>query len=103
VKKRSYTDILCGRFCKYYKRGKEGLACGTYDFLARNLTAFELKSAIDCISSDADFIRDKEIEDRICSRCDFLVDGCDFKSGVEAPPCGGYIVLGRLFKKPRVD
>jgi hypothetical protein len=99
VKTRSYTEIICGRFCKYYKEGKEGLTCGTYDFLARNLTASELRAAIDSIGPGTDFTHDREIEDLVCGKCDFLVDGCDFRSGIKAFPCGGYVVLERLLRK----
>lgn len=99
VKKNDYTDIICKRFCTFYKSGKEGLVCGTYDFIARNLTPGELESAIQGIASTPDFACDMKIQGLICEKCDFVRDGCDFREGLEAPPCGGYTIIEWLLKR----
>src|SRR5512143_1371588 len=99
VKKKDYTDIICKRFCTFYKPGKEVLACGTYAFISRNLTLGELESAIRGIASTPDFACDMKIRRLICEKCDFVLDGCAFREGLEAPPCGGYTIVEWLLKR----
>lgn len=99
VKKKDYTDIICKRFCTFYKSGKEGLTCGTYDFISRNLTPGELESATQSITPTPDLTHDKKIKELICEKCDFVLDGCDFREGLEAPPCGGYTLIEWLLKR----
>jgi hypothetical protein len=99
VKKDDYTDIICKGFCTFYREGREGLTCGTYDFLARNLTAGEIRSNVQQLKPGADFSRDKELRELACERCDFLVDGCDFREGLSVHPCGGYVIVEWLLKR----
>lgn len=99
MKRDEYTAIICKGFCRFYKEGKEGLTCGSYDFLARNLTADEIKSSVQYVKPEADFPRDKELKELVCEQCDFLVDGCDFREGLGEPPCGGYAIVEGLLKR----
>jgi len=100
VKTEFYTDIICKGFCTFYNSGKEELTCGTYDFIFRNLTPGELESAIQGIPSTPDFTFDRKIQGLICEKCDFVIDGCDFREGLqEAPPCGGYTIIEWLLKE----
>ncbi len=96
MKSDAFTDIVCRGFCRFYREGKESQACGTYDFLARNLTAAELASMAPGIRLKPAFSKDEEIMSLACMQCDFLIDGCDFREGLDAPPCGGYTILASL-------
>jgi hypothetical protein len=76
------TDV-CEKLCAFYKPGKsEELKCGTFLFLKRNLTTREVREA----AREA------------CEQCDFLADGCDFRQGLDSPPCGGYTVIEHLLR-----
>jgi len=99
VKKDDYTDIICKWFCTFSKADREGLTCGTYDFISRNLTPGELGSTIRGIPSVPDFTFDREIQGLICEKCDFMIDGCDFREGRDSPPCGGYTIIEWLMKR----
>jgi hypothetical protein len=103
LKKDDYTDIICKGFCMFYNEGKEGLACGTYEFLKGNLTPHEIDSCMRDMQAAPDFSRDKEIRVMVCGKCDFLVDGCDFREGLAAPPCGGYTIIEWLLKRGTED
>lgn len=97
VKKDNFTDLICKGFCRYYKEGKEELTCGAYNFLAGNFTPRELESKIKRIKPDLSC--DKMIKVLICDKCDFLRDGCDFRGGLDGPPCGGYTISEWLIKE----
>jgi len=99
VKKDYYTDIICKRFCTFYRSGREELTCGTYEFIYRNLSHGELESAIQGIPSPPDFTSDRKIKGLICEKCNFMTDGCDFREGLDAPPCGGYTIIEWLIKR----
>ena len=103
MKDKDYTGIICKGFCSYYKEGKEDLCCGTYLFLKRNLTLGELCSVLDLSKMDerpSEYFStaDDEIKRLICDKCDFAVDGCDFREDGSHPPCGGYSIVGILLK-----
>jgi hypothetical protein len=72
--------------------------CGTYRFLLRDLTPGELAAAVKGITFKPDFSHDEEIKTLICRRCEFLTDGCDFRAGLNSPPCGGYAIIEELLK-----
>ncbi len=101
MKDKDYAGIICKGFCSFYKEGKEDLCCGTYLFLKRNLTLRELRSVLDLskmdeCSSKYFFPADDEIKRLVCDKCDFLVDGCDFREDGSHPPCGGYSIIKTL-------
>jgi len=99
MKTEKYTGIICKGFCSFYKEGKEALACETYNFLANRFTPEALESSTHNIEARPDLSCDKDIKAFICERCDFLMDGCDFRDGRDAEPCGGYTVIEGLIKK----
>lgn len=99
MKKDDYTDIICKGFCTFYKTGKEEFTCGAYDFISRNITPGELESAIQGIASIPDFTCDGKIQGLICEKCAFMIDGCDFREGLDAPPCGGYSIIEWLMRE----
>ncbi len=46
--------------------------------------------------------RSRLIFEKVCRKCEFIKDGCDFQSTNppdEAEPCGGYILISLLFEK----
>ncbi len=93
-----YSEIICKGFCKFYKEGKDEIQCGGYNLLKNNLTHAELARLSNSISKQTN---PKGIENSlrefICNKCDFQVDGCDFREGLSSPPCGGYIIISRFF------
>lgn len=97
MKQEDYTEVICKGFCSFYKEGKEELLCGTYRFLRDNFTPDELAEVPEGI--EPDFSEDAWLRDSICSKCDFLTDGCDYREGNPPPPCGGYVVAEFLRKK----
>jgi len=90
---------LCKKFCSFYKPGeKEELKCGSFEFLERNLTTRELGRVIRRISTDYDLSRDTSIRSMVCAKCEYSKDGCDFRQGLDSPPCGGYKIVEHLLK-----
>ena len=93
--------VICERFCVFYKPEKEGLKCGTVEFLERNLTKAEIASSVDrarlLLGASA---HDDDIRRIVCeSVCEFLkTDDCDFRLGLDSPPCGGYSVVAALLE-----
>jgi hypothetical protein len=101
MKDRIYADIICKKFCKYYKEGKEELHCGGYEILRNNLTPYELKMLAGLLRPDEnikDLIpsKNKALTKLICEKCDFFDDGCDFAEDGSGPPCGGYLIIDRF-------
>lgn len=99
MKTDSYTKTICRGFCRFYKEGKEELTCGTYNFLAERFGPEDLAAKIKDIRKTADFSRDEEIKKIICGKCEFLADGCDFREGLDSPPCGGYTIIEWLLSQ----
>ncbi|HTZ17006.1 MAG TPA: hypothetical protein VMB78_01070 [Dissulfurispiraceae bacterium] len=103
MKTPGYTDIVCRRFCRYYKKGKDELECGGYKFLVDNFTLSELHLMTDLLDSP-DTLKDQipaENEDLfslVCEVCDFRIDGCDYREDRSGPPCGGFILVTNLVK-----
>lgn len=95
MKKQEYTELICKRFCNYYKPNKEIESCRGYSYLRDLLTPFEVESLIvtfdltkhNCSTQDLSFL---------CEKCDFREDGCDFIFDKSKVPCGGYLLIGKL-------
>ncbi len=103
MKDKDYTGIICKGFCSFYKEGKDDLCCGAYLFLKKNLTLRELHSVLELSKMDErplEYVSpaDEEIKRLACDKCDFLVDGCDFREDGSHPPCGGYSIIEMLLK-----
>ncbi len=98
-KEEHYTGLICKRFCAFYRSGKEELYCGTYSYLVSECKEEDLEDIPGEL--DTAFDEDEWIRDNICSRCDFLIDGCGYRDGEGTPPCGGYAVVEWLRKKHR--
>ncbi|RMG75168.1 MAG: hypothetical protein D6710_00405 [Nitrospirae bacterium] len=96
-KEKRLVDIICKRFCVFYKPGKEELLCGTYLYLLKHYDT----TTLELVPADyrADFTMDEEIMKQVCKGCDFLKDGCGYRDGEGTPPCGGYTIVEWLLKK----
>lgn len=80
------------------------MACETYNFLASGFAPEALAASAQDIKAKSDLSFDAEIKKNICARCDFLLDGCDFREGLGSTPCGGYAIVEWLMKsKPQAD
>ncbi|MEW5747001.1 MAG: hypothetical protein AB1805_16350 [Nitrospirota bacterium] len=96
-----YTRLICKKFCSFYKGTTEELRCETYNFLAEHLTPAELNTLLTLArlverESAPDFSKDAEVNTLVCERCEFRIDGCDFRENGSAPPCGGYVIIEKL-------
>ncbi len=90
--KKEYRDIICKKFCSYYKPGKEELSCGAFEFLKISLTLEELRDLI----KGKLFINPLLDQKDFCERCAFRFNDCDFYAGLSASPCGGYRIIETL-------
>ncbi|MBF0328929.1 MAG: hypothetical protein HQL10_07205 [Nitrospirae bacterium] len=110
MKDSRYVESVCGKFCRYYKEGKEELYCGGYKILEQNLTASELSELVktsppklksDNLIHQLNLETDKKLRVFVCDKCDFKLDGCDFRDGYSGAPCGGYTILYSLFESEK--
>ena len=103
MKERIYSEIICKGFCSFFKEGKDELLCGGYKFLRDNLTPNELEHLTHFVDR-AEGLKKQIPPDNetlfglICSTCDFHIDGCDYREDRSGPPCGGFILTGKLIK-----
>lgn len=98
MKEKAFTDIICKRFCAFYKDGQEDLQCGTYIFLRERFSSEALEREITGMYGIPSLSEDGSINNLICDKCEFKVDGCDFREGLDSPPCGGYMIVEYLLK-----
>lgn len=97
--KKQLIDLICKRYCKFYKESKdEDLSCEGFKFFER-LSVPLSDGNSDINKLPAAFHHDSILFNILCERCDFLADGCDYRdknySG-KASPCGGFILLNNL-------
>lgn len=93
-----YRNIICKRFCSYYKEGKEKLSCGAFELLKISLTPKELRVLIEDRDSANILIEPEDI----CQVCDFRFNDCDFYAGLSDRPCGGYNLM-KILKDRRLN
>jgi hypothetical protein len=103
MKERIYSDIICKGFCNFFKEGKEEIQCGGYQLLIDNFTLNELEHFNRLIDRDEGIKKQIPLDDEtlfglVCSRCDFRIDGCDYREDRSGPPCGGFIFIEKLIK-----
>jgi hypothetical protein len=89
------------QLCTFYKpEREEAVRCGTYAFLKRNLSRGELDEAMAALAereaAPEQRALDRSIREMVCATCSFLDEGCDYRQGLDSPPCGGYEVLAHL-------
>ncbi len=91
-----YTEAVCKPHCKKFKPGPERPKCGSYEFIRKNLTLGEIKP-IRTNGNDS-HENDLKIKELACNQCRFL-EGCGFRAGSGANPCGGYLVLEKFLSR----
>lgn len=97
MKEELYTSLICKKFCYYYKPGKENETCNGYSYLKQSITPSELNDLIEIFHLQMEEIANKNVS-FICNECDFRIDGCDFFVDKSSYPCGGYLLISRLFR-----
>ncbi len=98
-KEKNWIEGICKAYCAFYKEDKTELYCGAYRFIVSEFREDDLKEVPD--DYRIDYSQDEWILNNICHRCEFFIDGCDFRQGGSSPPCGGYTIL-EFFRKKRV-
>jgi hypothetical protein len=111
--KKHLIDLVCKGYCKFYKESKnEELACEGFRFFERlissptdNTTPSPPLSRGNSEKSNPPvFQHDSILMDILCKKCDFLIDGCDYrdeKYHANASPCGGFILLHRIIEEQK--
>jgi hypothetical protein len=99
-----YSDIICKGFCSFFKEGKEEIQCGGYQLLIDNFTLNELDQLTSLIDRSEELKKqvppdNETLFELVCSRCDFRIDGCDYREDRSGPPCGGFILIRELVKR----
>ena len=103
MKQRIYSDIICKGFCSFFKEGKEEIQCGGYRILIDNFTLNELEHLTHLIDKPEGLKKqippdNETLFGLVCSRCDFRIDGCDYRENRSGPPCGGFILIEKLIR-----
>ena len=103
MKELIYSDIICRGFCSFFKEGKDDILCGGYKLLMDNLTPNELEQLTRLVDRVEGLKKqippdDETLFELVCSRCDFYIDGCDYRQDRSGPPCGGFILIEKLIK-----
>jgi len=96
MKEEAYTSLICKKFCNYYKPNKETELCGGYFYLQKYITFRELEGIIKIFHLNNEKLANHGLS-FICDKCDFREDGCDFFINKSEVPCGGYLIISRLF------
>lgn len=88
---------LCKNFCSYYKPSKkEELGCQGFIIVERLINKGQ-KIPFTKSRADVGPLTEKKLIKVLCTACPFHEDGCDFaEKKKDAPPCGGFILLGHL-------
>lgn len=89
-------QILCSKYCTYYKPGKnEELACRGAVVVERLLHEGKNR-ALECHLREFEPADAELIIKTMCTACDFYEQDCDFMQNREARPCGGFVFLAQL-------
>jgi len=92
-------QTLCKNYCSYYKPGKnEALACRGYT-VVEGLLARGKSLPFGDPGVEFDRTGAASLVEKLCDRCDFQKDGCDFVLDRTSPPCGGFVLLARLIAR----
>jgi hypothetical protein len=97
------TEIICKKACSFYKAGKEDMQCGGYHYLADRFTLDDLQRLTDGYKKPASSHQnsqyvDGELQEMLCMRCEFRIDGCDFAENCSGLPCGGYLIMYSIIR-----
>lgn len=97
--------LLCGRWCPYYKPGKnEELACRGYDVVQHLQSSRSIRIDVPVFAAQPDQTIVAALRHRMCGGCSFSREDCDFiLTGGAAAPCGGFRLLVRLIEMNRLS
>lgn len=105
MKKAPFETLVCSPWCRFYKGGKEEMACAGLIFFQNRFewnSLNKLLQTLEPMSWNAS--EDQLLAGVLCDPCEFRVDGCGFREGEEdSPPCGGYILLELLIRQGLVQ
>jgi hypothetical protein len=94
------TDIqskLCRPFCKYYKPAKkEELACMGF-LVIEKLMQEGREIPFEVFKEKMYLLTEEMLTQNLCVLCPFYEEDCDFVQHKGSAPCGGFLLLGRLF------
>ena len=95
----SLNELVCQRFCTYYKPSKkEDLACQGFIVIER-LIKKGREITFENPAKNAGASTKKRLRSEICPSCPFYKDDCDFIMGKAGSlPCGGFVLLGYLLE-----
>jgi len=101
MKEHSHASIVCGPYCRFYKPGKEEMACAGLLFFQKRWSEEQLRGLCAKLSPMAwNGSEDESLSATLCRLCEFRIDGCGFREGeADSPPCGGYILLELLLRQ----
>jgi len=105
MKNARFENLVCSPWCRFYKGGKEEMACAGLVFFQEHFDWKSLNKLLQTLAPMAsDASRDELLNRVLCQTCEFRVDGCGFREGEEdSPPCGGYILLELLLRQGLVS
>jgi len=94
-------NLVCAPHCRFYKGGKEEMACAGLLFFKERFRPQDLPKLLQTLEPASwNASEDSLLEPLLCRVCDFREDGCDFRDGEpDAPPRGGYILLELLIRQ----
>jgi hypothetical protein len=96
MKKNQTQRLLCEKFCRYYKPGKnEALACRGYTVIERVVQAGRMID-FERYGRTPDGSAREMVRQRMCPDCAFHRQDCDFMQDRAAPPCGGFVLVTQL-------
>lgn len=102
--KKHLIDLICKGYCKFYKESKnEELACEGFRFFERSFSPLPVDNT-NKYNLPETFKYDSVLMDILCKKCDFLIDGCDYRDEKyhnKASPCGGFILLHRIMEEQK--
>ena len=100
------VSFIRPNYQRFYKKNKkEEYACNGFKVIEKILETKKLYEKIKDLKielKNVNYQNDNILNEVICSKCDFYIDGCDFRDAncnYDAPPCGGLIVISYLFEK----
>ncbi len=105
--KNEAINIICKNFCRFYKPEKdETLACRGFNLVLNLIGEEKINEARILEITNftlSDYPFDELLKERLCKKCDFVIDGCAFRDeiyhGEKKIPCGGYLLLSNLLSK----
>lgn len=97
------ADIFCSKFCSYYKPSKDKTSyCIGYS-IAKHFMDLSNDVAVISLIDIKNMKSTEKLAEKICHKCMFYQDDCDFALGIiNALPCGGLVFLSQLLEEGRI-